>query len=159
MQHELEAVKQQMQVKIDGITVPGSVVFVDLGGSDFVRILVDRFDILFARPVIGADGSVTGYYYWSVCYEMGFDQGGPQNVRLFKMENVREERSDLFHFRDHREYSCYIETIDEIDNVKKADFKKWREYKKQNQKAFDRLYQNFTAEAMEMALNWENPLL
>lgn len=150
--------KQQMQEKIDGITAPGSVVVVDLGGSDTVRILVDRFDILFSRPVIGADGSVSGHYYWAVCFEMGFDQGGPQNVRLFKMENVKEERSDLFRFRDHRGYSCFIETIDEIDDAKKADFKKWREYRKQNQKAFDRLYQNFTAEAMEMALNWEKPI-
>jgi len=158
MQQELEAVKQKMQEKIDGITAPGSVVVVDIGGSDSVRILVDRFDILFARPVIGADGSVSGHYYWAVCFEMGFDQGGPQNVRLFKMENVKEERSDLFRFRDHRGYSCFIETIDEIDDAKKADFKKWREYRKQNQKAFDRLYQNFTDEAMEMALNWEKPL-
>jgi hypothetical protein len=158
MQQELEAMKQQMQEKIDGITAPGSVVVVDLGGSDTVRILVDRFDILFSRPVIGADGSVSGHYYWAVCFEMGFDQGGPQNVRLFKMENVKEERSDLFRFRDHRGYSCFIETIDEIDDAKKADFKKWREYRKQNQKAFDRLYQNFTAEAMEMALNWEKPI-
>ena len=158
MQQELEAVKQQMQEKIDRITAPGSVVFVDLGGSDFVRILVDRLDILFARPVIGANGALAGHYYWAVCFEMGFDQGGPQNIRLFKMENVREERSDLFRFRDHREYSCFIETIDEIDDAKKADFKKWREYRKQNQKAFDRLYQNFTAEAMEMALNWEKPV-
>jgi len=158
MQQELEAVKQQMQEKIDRITTPGSVVFVDLGGSDYVRILVDRFDILFTRPVIGADGSVSGHYYWAVCFEMGFDMGGPQNVRLFKMENVREERADLFRFRDHRGYSCFIETIDEIDDDKKADFKRWREYRGGNQKAFDRLYQNFTAEAMEMALNWEKPI-
>ncbi len=158
MQQELEAVKQRMQEKIDRITAPGSVVVVDIGGADSVRILVDRFDILFARPVIGVDGSVSGHYYWAVCFEVGFDQGGPQNVRLFKMENVREERPDLFLFRDHREYSCFIETIDEIDDAKKADFKKWREYLKQNQKAFDSLYQNFTAEAMEMALNWEKPV-
>jgi hypothetical protein len=158
MQQELDAVKQQMQEKIDRINLPGSVVVVDVGLSDSIRILVDRFDILFARPVIGADGSVSGHYYWAVCFEVGFDQGGPQNVRLFKMENVREERSDLFRFRDHREYSCFIETIDEIDDDKKADFKKWREYRGQNQKAFDRLYQNFTAEAMEMALNWEKPV-
>ena len=158
MQQELEAVKQKMQEKIDGITAPGSVVVVDIGGADSVRILVDRFDILFARPVIGADGSVSGHYYWAVCFEMGFDQGGPQNVRLFKMENIKEERADLFRFRDHREYSCFIETIDEIDDDKKADFKKWWEYRGQNQKAFDRLYQNFTAEAMEMALNWEKPV-
>ena len=158
MQQELEAVKQQMQEKIDGITAPGSVVVVDIGGDDSVRILVDRFDILFARPVIGADGSVSGHYYWAVCFEMGFDQGGPQNVRLFKMENVREERPDLFLFRDHREYECFIETIDEIDSAKKADIKQWREYKTQNQNAFERLYGNFIAEAMEMALNWEKPL-
>jgi len=158
MQQELDAVKQQMQEKIDRINVPGSVVVVDVGLSDSIRILVDRFDILFARPVIGADGSVSGHYYWAVCFEVGFDQGGPQNVRLFKMENVREERPDLFRFRDHRGYSCFIETIDEIDDAKKADFKKWREYRKQNQKAFDRLYLNFTAEAMEMALNWEKPI-
>lgn len=158
MQQELETVKQRMQEKIDGITAPGSVVIVDIGGADSVRILVDRFDILFARPVIGADGTVSGHYYWAVCFEVGFDQGGPQNVRLFKMDNVREERSDLFRFRDHRGYSCFIETIDEIDAVKKADFKKWWEYRKQNQNAFDRLYQNFTAEAMEMARNWEKPV-
>ncbi|OQA84963.1 MAG: hypothetical protein BWY28_02763 [bacterium ADurb.Bin236] len=157
MQQELDAVKQQMQEKIAGITEPGAVVVVDIGASESVRILVDRFDILFARPVIGADGSVSGHYYWAVCFEVGFDQGGPQNVRLFKMENVREERSDLFLFRDHREYSCFIETIDEIDDAKKADFKQWREYRGQNQKAFERLYQNFTAEAMVMALNWEKP--
>jgi len=150
--------KQQMQEKIDRINVPGAVVVVDVGDADSIRILVDRFDILIARPVIGADGSVSGHYYWAVCFEVGFDQGGPQNVRLFKMENVREERPDLFHFRDHRGYSCFIETIDEIDDAKKADFKRWREYKKQNQKAFDRLYQNFTDEAMVMALNWEKPL-
>jgi len=158
MQQELEAVKQRMQAKIDRITAPGSVVVVDIGDSVSVRILVDRYDILFARPVIGADGSVSGYYYWAVCFEVGFDQGGPQNVRLFKMENLREERPDLFLFRDHREYSCFIESIDVIDDEAKADFRRWREYKKNNKKAFDRLYQNFTAEAMEMALNWEKPL-
>ena len=158
MQQELEDVKQLMQEKINRIIVPGAVVVVDIGIPESIRILVDRFDVLFARPVIGADGSVAGHYYWAVCFEAGFDQGGPQNVRLFKMENVREERSDLFRFRDHRGYSCFIETIDEIDDVKKADFKKWREYRKQNQKAFDRLYQNFTAEAMEMSLNWEKPV-
>jgi len=158
MQQELDAVKQQMQEKIDRINVTGAVVVVDVGDADSIRILVDRFDILLARPVIGANGTVSGYYYWAVCFEMGFDQGGPQNVRLFKMENVREERSDLFHFRDHRGYSCFIETIDEIDDAKKADFKRWRKYREQNQKAFDRLYQNFTDEAMVMALNWEKPL-
>ena len=158
MQQELDAVKQQMQEKIDRINVTGAVVVVDVGDADSIRILVDRFDILLARPVIGADGSVSGHYYWAVCFEMGFDQGGPQNIRLFKMENVREERSDLFHFRDHRGYSCFIETIDEIDDAKKADFKRWRKYREQNQKAFDRLYQNFTDEAMVMALNWEKPL-
>ncbi len=155
MQQELEAAKQQMQKKIDRITAPGAVVVVDLGGSDSVRILVDRFDILFARPVIGADGALAGYYFWAVCFEVGFDMGGPQHVRLFKMKNVREERSDLFLFRDHRDYSCFIETIDEIDEAKKADFKRWREYREENQKAFERLYANFTAEAMDMALNWE----
>jgi len=155
MQQELEAVKQKMQEKIDRITAPGSVVVVDLGGSVSVRILVDRLDILFARPVIGADGALAGHFYWAVCFEVGFDQGGPQNVRLFKMENVREDRPDLFLFRDHREYSCFIESIDVIDDETKADFKRWLEYKSKNQKSFDRLYQNFTAEAMEMALNNE----
>ncbi len=158
MQQELEAVKKQMQEKIDRITEPGAVVVVDIGIPESVRIFVDRFDILFARPIIGADGALAGHYYWAVCFEMGFDQGGPQNVRLFKIENVREERPDLFLFRDHREYECFIETIDEIDDAQKADFNRWREYKKQNQNAFERLYGNFTAEAMEMALNWEKPL-
>jgi len=155
MQQELEAAKTEMQGKIDRITAPGAVVFVDLGGSDFVRILVDRFDILFARPVIGADGALAGHYYWVVCFEVGFDMGGPQHVRLFKMENIKEERPDLFRFRDHRGYACFIEIIDVIDDAKKADFKRWREYKSKNQKAFDRLYRNFIAEAMEMALNHE----
>ena len=158
MQQELEDVKQRMQEKIDRIIVPGAVVVVDIGIPESIRILVDRFDVLFARPVIGADGSVSGHYYWAVCFEAGFDQGGPQNVRLFKMENVREERPDLFLFRDHREYECFIETIDEIDSAKKADIKQWRDYKTQNQNAFERLYGNFIAEAMEMALNWEKPL-
>ena len=158
MQQELEDVKQLMQEKINRIIVPGAVVVVDIGIPESIRILVDRFDVLFARPVIGADGSVAGHYYWAVCFEAGFDQGGPQNVRLFKMENVREERPDLFLFRDHREYECFIETIDEIDSAKKADIKQWREYKTQNQNAFERLYGNFIAEALEMALNWEKPL-
>jgi len=158
MQQELEDVKQLMQEKINRIIVPGAVVVVDIGIPESIRILVDRFDVLFARPVIGADGSVSGHYYWAVCFEAGFDQGGPQNVRLFKMENVQEERPDLFLFRDHREYECFIETIDEIDSAKKADIKQWREYKTQNQNAFERLYGNFIAEALEMALNWEKPL-
>ncbi len=155
MQQELETVKQQMQEKIDRITAPGSKVFVDLGLSDYVRIFVDRFDILFARPILGADGAVKGYYYWAVCFEVGFDNGGPQNIRLFKMDGVQEDRDDLIRFKDHRGYSCYIESIDVIDTKVKADFKRWREYKKNNQKAFERLYSEFTAESMEMALNYE----
>ncbi len=158
MQQELEAVKKQMQVKIDRIIDPGAVVVVDIGTSESVRIPVDRFDILFARPVIGADGSVSGHYYWAVCFEVGFDQGGPQNVRLFKMDNVREERPDLFLFRDHRDYECFIESIDVIDTKGRSDFKQWRQYKNYKMDAFERLYANFTSEAMEMALNWEKPI-
>jgi len=158
MQQELDAVKQQMQKKIDRITEPGAVVVVDIGIPESVRIFVDRFDILFARPIIGADGSVSGHYYWAVCFEVGFDQGGPQNVRLFKMENVQEERDDLIRFTDHREYSCYIESLDVIDTKGRSDFKQWRQYKNYKMDAFERLYANFTAEAMEMALNWEKPL-
>jgi len=158
MQQVLEAVKQQMQEKIDRITEPGAVVVVDVGIPESVRIFVDRFDILFPRPIIGADGSVSGHYYWAVCFEVGFDQGGPQNVRLFKMDNVREERDDLIRFTDHREYSCYIESLDVIDTKGRSDFKQWRQYKNYRMDAFERLYANFTSEAMEMALNWEKPL-
>ena len=158
MQQELEAVKKQMQEKIDRITEPGAVVVVDIGIPESVRIFVDRFDILFARPIIGADGFVSGHYYWAVCFEVGFDQGGPQNVRLFKMENVREERDDLIRFTDHREYSCYIESLDVIDTKGRSDYKQWRQYKNYKMDAFERLYANFTGEAMEMALNWEKPL-
>ncbi|OQA87733.1 MAG: hypothetical protein BWY28_01893 [bacterium ADurb.Bin236] len=158
MQQELDAVKQQMQEKIDRITEPGAVVVVDIGIPESVRIFVDRFDILLARPIIGADGSVSGHYYWAVCFEVGFDQGGPQNVRLFKMDNVREERDDLVHFTDHREYSCFIESLDVVDTMGRSDFKQWRQYKNYKMDAFERLYANFSSEAMEMALNWEKPL-
>ncbi|OQA86906.1 MAG: hypothetical protein BWY28_02194 [bacterium ADurb.Bin236] len=155
MMNELEEAKQQMQGKIDRIAEPGAVVVVDLGGSDFVRILVDRFEILFARPVFGADGAVAAHCYWAVCFEVGFDMGGPQHVRIFKMENIREERPDLFLFRDQRGYDCFIESVDVIDEDRKADFKRWREYKAKNKEAFERLYGEFTEEAMEMALNHE----
>jgi hypothetical protein len=155
MMNELEAAKHAMQLKIDRITAPGAVVVVDLGGSDFVRILVDRFEILFARPVFGADGAVAAHSCWAVCFEVGFDLGGPQHVRLFKMENVTEERPDLFLFRDQRGYDCFIESVDVIDDERKADFKRWREYRARNKEAFNRLYGEFTAESMEMALNHE----
>ena len=52
MQRELETVKQQMQEKADRITAPGSVVVVDIGGSDSVRILVDRQIPLAQHPYL-----------------------------------------------------------------------------------------------------------
>jgi hypothetical protein len=159
MINEIEAAKTEMQEKLDHVVAPGAVVVVDLGGaggaSDFVRIPVDRFEMLFARPVFGADGATAGHYFWAVCFEVGFDMGGPQHVRIFKMENVTEERPDLFLFRDQRGYDCFIESVDVIDDERRADFKRWREYKARNKEAFERLYGEFTAESLEMALNME----
>ena len=155
MKTELEQAAADMQSKVGVVTAPGSVMRVNDADGMSVSIRVDRFDILFARPVIASDGSLSGHYCWAVCFEVGFDQGGPQNVRLLKMANIRQERDDLIRFTDHRGRSCYIESIDVIDTAKKADFKMWRKYKAENEAAFAARYADFTDEAMEMALNYE----
>jgi len=155
MQENLDASKNEMQKTVDRVLKPGSVVLVDSGDGFDIRLMVDRFDVLFARPVFGPDGSVQNHYFWAVCFEVGFDNGGPQNVRLFKMKDVKEIHPGLIEFTDHREWKCLLESIDEIDNASKRDFRRWRDYREKNRAAFERLYNDFTAEMMEMALNME----
>ncbi|HOP41189.1 MAG TPA: hypothetical protein PLI53_09115 [Geobacteraceae bacterium] len=155
MQENLETAKSEMQRVIDRILELGAVVLVDSGDGIDVRIVVDRFDILFARPVFGPDGAVADYYHWAVCFEVGFEVGGPQNVRLFKMKGLKEVHPGLICFTDHRDWKCFLESIDAIDEASKKDFRMWRGYKEKNKAAFERLYDELTSEMMEMALNWE----
>jgi len=155
MQKDLEAAKNEMQKTIDGILKPGAVVLVDSGDGFDIRLMVDRFDVLFAPPVFGPAGAVQDHYFWAVCFEVGFDNGGPQNVRLFKMKKVKEIHPGLIGFTDHRGWKCLLESLDEVDDVGRDDVRRWGEYKEEKKEQFDRLYRNFTDEHMEMALNME----
>lgn len=157
MKEILEVEKQRMQSVVDRILEPGAVLLAESPDSevDAIRIEVDRFDILFARPVLDVDGAVAGYYYWTVCFSMGFDFGGPQHIRTYKMMNVNKAHENLLYFRDHRGDSCMLESLDEIDTHARAEVHRWRQYKEKKNEQFQRLYRDFTDEHTEMALNME----
>jgi len=157
MKEILEKEKQRMQSVVDRIMGPGAVLLVETGGPEGIdiRIQVDRFDILFARPILDAGGAVAGFYYWAVCFSMGFDFGGPQYIRTYKMMDVKQARENLIYFNDHRGDACMLESLDEIDDDGRDDVRRWRKYKREKKEQFDRLYSNFTDEHTEMALNME----
>lgn len=157
MKEILEKEKQRMQSVIDRILEPGAVLRAESPEPDAgdVRISVDRLDILFARPVLDAGGAVAGFYYWAVCFSMGFDFGGPQYIRTYKMMDVKQERENLIYFRDHRGDACMLESLDEVDDDGRDEVRRWRKYKEEKKEQFERLYRDFTSEHTEMALNME----
>ena len=157
MKETLEKEKQPMQSVVDWVLEPGAVLRAESSDPDggVVRISVDRFDILFSRPVLNADGAVAGFYYWAVCFSMGFDFGGPQHIRTYKMMDMNQARENLIYFTDHRGDSCMLESLDEIDDDGRNEVRRWREYKEGKKEQFEKLYRDFTAEHMEMALNME----
>lgn len=157
MKETLEKEKRRMQSVVDRVVESGAVLRAESSDPDggVVRISVDRFDILFARPVLDAGGAVAGFYYWAVCFSMGFDFGGPQYIRTYKMMDVKQARENLIYFTDHRGDACMLESLDEVDDDGRDEVRRWRKYKEGKKEQFERLCRDFTDEHMEMALNME----
>jgi hypothetical protein len=151
------AAKKDMQGIVDGIVSAGAVLFINPKNSDRnFRICVDRFEILLASPYTGKGYSTRHYYYWAVCYEVGFDKYGSQAVRIFKIEMVKECNPESLRFTDHHGNNCVLEAIDENDEKDCSIFRRWLVYKERNADDLTELYDEHKREAMDTVGYWES---
>ena len=141
---------------IDGIVSQGAVMFKNPERDDrSSRTLVDCFKILLANPYTGKNYSSQHYYYWAVCYKIGFDKYGPQAVNTFKMEMVREYDNEI-RFTDQHGNEFVLEPIDQDDESAGSIFRKWLAYKEKKADIFEGLYDDYTRETLEMIRYWES---
>jgi hypothetical protein len=153
-QHSIE--KISMQNLIDGIVSQGAFMFENPDSNDRnIKTCVDCIKILTATPYSGEKYSTHHYYFWAVCYGVGFDKHGPQSVCTLKMEMIREYGQEL-RFKDQHGNEIVIEPIDQDDELTGSIYRRWLAYKEKKADILRRLYEDYNSEALETIRYWES---
>lgn len=153
---EEKIAQTDMQRTLNNIVTAGAVISIN---ADIIYTnYIDKADVLVARPYTGKKYSTQHYFYWTIFYEVGFDQADSPAIRIFKMEIFQHCSQEKICFINQHGIYCTVEKVNRNNCSYLQVRNDWLEHKKGREAFFSQLYKRHRNDALNEVMLLEKEL-